>query len=296
VAHAGDLQDGHTGNLVRVPQGVNRLPEPPIAAKVLAVAAVLFIHGAFVGGWCWAGWRKLFQARGLRSAAPDLRHHGSKDAGDERVGALSLRDYLADLEALIERMEAPPVVIGHSMGGLLAQQLAARGRVAGAILLAPAKPWGVPPTGPFELGSAAYLARIRDYWRKPIRPDFGTAAEYALERLPPEARLKAYEGFVPESGRALFEMLHWPMDWTMASHVEQWRVRCPMLVLAAERDRMMPPTTVRLIAAKYAHVSAYREAPRAGHWLIGEPGWEKLAEECAAWAAQRLTPRRGAAR
>lgn len=245
---------------------------------------VLFLHGAFVGGWCWSGWRTVFEARGFRTVAPDLRHHGKRDAGDERLGQIGLRDYLSDLEALIDGMRAPPVAIGHSMGGLLVQHLAARGKLAGGVLLAPAKPWGIPATGAFEIGSAAYLGRIRGYWQRPIRPDFGTAAEYALDRLTPEERVKTYAGFVPESGRALFEMLHWPMDWSMAAHVDGWRVRCPLLVLSAERDRMLPPSTVQLIAAKYAHVASYREVPRAGHWLIGEPGWEALAEECAAWS------------
>jgi non-heme chloroperoxidase len=248
------------------------------------VAPILFIHGAFVGGWCWAGWRKLFEARGLRTYAPDLRYHDGD--GDERVGTVSLRDYLSDLEALIDTLDAPPLAIGHSMGGLLAQMLAARGKLSGAVLLAPAKPYGIPATGAFEIGSAAYLMRIRNYWQRSIRPDFGTAAEYALDRLTPEERIVAYEGFVPESGRALFEMLHWPMDLTMAAHVDGWRVKCPLLVLAGELDRMMPSTTVRLIAVKYAHVAAYREAGRAGHWMIGEAGWEKLAAECADWAQQ----------
>jgi len=257
-----------------------------------AVASILFIHGAFVGGWCWSGWRKLSQARGFRTLAPDLRHHGQAEAGDERLGTLSLRDYLADLEMLIDGLPEPPIAIGHSMGGLLAQQLAARGKLAGAILLAPAKPWGIPATGPFEIGSAAFLGRIRGYWQRPIRPDFGTAAEYALDRLQPAERVKVFDGFVPESGRALFEMLHWPMDWSMAAHVDGWRVRCPMLVLSAERDRMLPSSTVRLIAVKYAHVASYRELPRASHWMINEPGWEALAEECVDWALRTSGRRR----
>jgi pimeloyl-ACP methyl ester carboxylesterase len=128
--------------------------------------------------------------------------------------------------------------------------------------------------------------RIRNYWQRPIRPDFGTAAEYALDRLAPEARIGVYDGFVPESGRALFEMLHWPIDFTLAAHVDAWRVTCPLLVYAAERDRMMPPSTVRLTAAKYAHVARYRELDGAGHWLIGEPGWETLAADCAAWVEE----------
>jgi len=47
----------------------------------------------------------------------------------------------------------------------------------------------------------------------------------------------------------------------------------------------MPPSTVRLTAAKYAHVAQYRDVPQAGHWMIGEPGWERLAAGCADWVA-----------
>ena len=242
---------------------------------------VLFIHGAFIGSWCWAGWRQAFARAGFRTQAPDLRHHGAAEAGDQRLGRVGLEDYVADLAQAIAADGEIPIVVGHSMGGLIAQLLAARGLARAAVLLAPARPWGIPPTGPYELGSAASLARIRNYWQRPIRPDFATAAAYALEHLPAAAQRKAYAGFVPESGRALFEMLHWPFDWSMAARVEPWKVRCPVLAVAGGRDRMIPPSSVRLIAAAYG--ATYEEAPAHGHWLIGEPGWQRLAARCLAW-------------
>ncbi|MDE3117332.1 MAG: alpha/beta fold hydrolase, partial [Pseudomonadota bacterium] len=117
---------------------------------------VVMIHGAFSGGWAFEHWRDLFEAHGHPVYTPTLRHHQAGAATDE-LADTSLTDYAADLEALLDGIGEPAVLIGHSMGGLLAQMLAARGRAAALVLLAPSAPWGVLPSTPFELMSAQAL-------------------------------------------------------------------------------------------------------------------------------------------
>ena len=111
------------------------------------------IHGAFCGPWSLDGLKEKFEAAGYRVTAPALRFHDVKPA-PAALGTTGLDDYAADLEEEIEALKAPPILVGHSMGGLLAQMLAARTDVAALILLAPSAPWGVPPTTLFEIGAA----------------------------------------------------------------------------------------------------------------------------------------------
>ena len=75
----------------------------------------------------------------------------------KELGRTSLLDYAADLEKLIAGLDDKPVLVGHSMGGLLAQMLAARGLARACVLLAPSAPWGVLPSTMFEIASAQHF-------------------------------------------------------------------------------------------------------------------------------------------
>ncbi len=89
--------------------------------------------------------------------------------------------------------------------------------------------------------------------------------------------------FVHESGRALFEIaLPW-LDSTKAAHVDPRRVTVPLLFVAARQDKLVPPDVVRRTAKRYAHVSEYLEYDKQGHWVLGQPGWERVAEQAEAW-------------
>jgi len=111
------------------------------------------IHGAFCGPWSLEGLQQKFQDAGYAVTAPCLRFHDQAPP-PAALGTTGLADYGADLEEEIKHMDAPPIVVGHSMGGLLALQLASRVPVRALILLAPSAPWGIPPTTLFEIGAA----------------------------------------------------------------------------------------------------------------------------------------------
>ena len=110
---------------------------------------VLMIHGAFCGPWSLEGLQQKFQDAGYAVTAPCLRFHDQAPP-PAALGTTGLADYGADLEQEIKHMDAPPIVVGHSMGGLLALQLASRVPVRALILLAPSAPWGIPPTTMFQ--------------------------------------------------------------------------------------------------------------------------------------------------
>jgi pimeloyl-ACP methyl ester carboxylesterase len=239
------------------------------------------IHGAFCGPWSLDGLKRKFEDAGYAVTAPCLRFHEGKPP--PALGTTGLGDYAADLEEELKALEQAPILVGHSMGGLLAQQLAARNEVKALVLLAPSAPWGIPPTTLFEIGAAQALHLHPGYWNRVLEPNRDVALAHSLDKLPRHMRDAIYDRLVPESGRATFEIMNWGLDLNHASGVDAEQVTAPLLFLTGSDDRINPPTTVARIAALYGNRATHEVFDGMGHWLIGEPGWEKLAERALIW-------------
>ncbi|HVV64467.1 MAG TPA: alpha/beta hydrolase [Rhizomicrobium sp.] len=243
---------------------------------------LVMIHGAFGGGWCFDAFRAPFEAA-YAVHAPNLRHHDGAQAPARALASTSLLDYLADMEKLIATFDEVPILLGHSMGGLLAQMLAAKGLAKALVLLAPSAPWGVLPTTLFEIAAVQALLAGGDYWNAPLAPNFAVAAAHALDKLPEDERRAVYARFCPESGRAAFEIMQWPFDLRCASRAPARHVTCPVLCLVGSEDKINPPSTVARIAARYDGRSRLEVLDGRSHWLIAEPGWEDVAGRALAW-------------
>ena len=172
---------------------------------------VVMIHGAFCGPWSLDGLKEKFQAASYAVSVPPLRFHDEKRSSPA-LATTGLADYAADLEEKIRALKASPILVGHSMGGLLAQMLAARVKVAALILLAPSPPWGVAPTTLFEIGAAHAMHLQLCHWNHVLEPNRDVALAHSLDRLPREMRGEVYGRFVAESGRAMFEVMNWALD------------------------------------------------------------------------------------
>ncbi|HTO39344.1 MAG TPA: alpha/beta hydrolase [Rhizomicrobium sp.] len=252
-------------------------------AKAPALPPVVMIHGAFCGGWVFDGLRTSFEAKGYKVHTPTLRYHDCGNNPPALLGTTSVLDYAADLEKDISTLKSAPILVGHSMGGLLAQMLAARNGVHALVLLAPSAPWGMLPSTMFEYASAGAMFFAGDFWSKPIQPSYDIAASNALDMLPPEDRSRIFARFVPESGLATFEIMHWALDARRATAVDANKVTCPVLCLSGRYDKVNPPATVRRIAQRYRNRAVYEDLDDHSHWMLGEPGWEKIAERAQDW-------------
>jgi pimeloyl-ACP methyl ester carboxylesterase len=140
------------------------------------------IHGMCCGGWFWENFKEYFENEGYRCLAPTLRFHDVDPGADPhpQIGTISLLDYAEDLENLIRKQETPPILMGHSMGGLLSQMLGCRGLAKALVLLAPASPSGIIALRPSVIKSFKSGLTRWGFWRKPFRQTF-MEAEYASQ-------------------------------------------------------------------------------------------------------------------
>ena len=246
-------------------------------------APIVMVHGAFCGGWTFEKFRAPFEAAGHKVIAPDLRGHAAADSPGAVTG-LSMTDYAKDVAALCAEQGEPAILLGHSMGGLVAQLAARRTRVRAVVLLAPSPPWGVAGSSMEEAVTAVGLHAMGAFWAQPVSPDKTLMRSYSLDRLPEAEREAAVARLRSESGRALWETLNWWMDPFMTTSIGAGPLEAPSLVMVGARDVVHPPATARTIAERVGGLC--RELPKMSHWLPGETGWEMVAETALDWLAE----------
>ena len=237
------------------------------------MTTVVMAHGAFCAGWAFDRFRAPFEARGWRVETPDLRR--------PPVGGRSIRDYVSDLATLCAELPERPVLVGHSMGGLVCQLAARRTQPKALVLLAPSPPWGIPGSTLEEAVSAVAAALIDPLWLGAVEPDLTLARRFSLDRMPLEERDAVAARMGPESGRAIREVLNWWLDPFMTTSVGAGPIGCPALVIAGERDQVHPPGTARQTAERIG--ATFEVMPGMSHWLVGEPGWEAVADTALRW-------------
>ncbi len=246
---------------------------------------VLMIHGICSGGWCFENYRARFEAAGFECITPNLRLHEQRTLSDieiDQLAELSILDYAADLEALILTLPERPIVLGHSLGGLLAQILASRGLCQASILLTSVPPKSVPALSSGVIGAFSGVVTTPGFWKKPFKLSALAARRFLFNRVS-SVQLPALEAkLCLESGRVLFEAAFPWLDKRNATYVNFKKVTCPMLVIAGGEDQLTPRAVVRKIAKKYPQ-ARYQEYVNQSHWLVGEEGWELVAGDIIHW-------------
>jgi non-heme chloroperoxidase len=160
---------------------------------------LLLVHGTHAGAWMYERWLPWFEARGHRCVAIDLPGHaGAPLPAGATLGKIGFDAYVDSAHEAANAL-GRPIVIGHSLGGLVAQALAERDAVRGAVLVSPAPPRGIPVIGVrmlrYQLRDlpAVLLARA-------LHPSWPTMRDLVLNRVPPAERRALFERLGPESG------------------------------------------------------------------------------------------------
>jgi alpha-beta hydrolase superfamily lysophospholipase len=268
---------------------------PSVDRPPSAPDTIVLIHGLWLTGLSWEHWVERYTARGYRVVARSwpgmegdlgaLRHDPSG------VAALGVTEIVDHYDAMIRELERPPIIMGHSFGGLITEILLDRGLGACGVALAPA-----PAKGIFVLPFASLKSAF-----PALKNPFATHRAVALtleqfhyaftNHLSEEETVPLYERYaVPGPNHVLFQASLANFNPHAATTVNFDNAdRAPLLLLAGGQDHVVPASVTeanyRLFARSPA-VTAFREYPERTHWTVGQDGWEDVADYALEWAVE----------
>jgi pimeloyl-ACP methyl ester carboxylesterase len=241
----------------------------------------LLIHGMCCTGDVWRNFQRFYEERGHRVFAPTLRPQDRvRRRPPASLRALRFAQYVDDLDQEIDRIEQQTgggvTVVGHSMGGLIAQALAERNRPNAAVLISPTATADVRTVLMTGFWTAFAAARAAKLTPAAIFPHRAVADWLVFNQVPAAERDAHHAAMVHESGEAFADF--------RVHRIDEQKIRIPVLTIAARRDRLVPAVLVRLTAKKYEKIGgAFKEYAHHGHWLYSEPGWETVAADILDW-------------
>lgn len=234
---------------------------------------VVLIHGTWSRGDSWGPARAAFEERGYTVHTPTLRHHELPlEEGAPKIAPLSMRDYTDDLAALVDSLDSTPLLVGLSLGGLLAQLVAARTRHAGVVAACPTPAAGIFAPTPATLRSfgsvfGRHFLQPRP-WANPLYPTtWQRFRRWVANAQTEEVAREVFADFVCESGRAYCEIVFPFLDRGKAATVDFAAITTPVLAIRGEHDRMVPPEIAAKTAARYQR-GTHVQIPRSDHLVF----------------------------
>ncbi len=250
---------------------------------------VVFVHGMYMNSLCWEHWRARFQGKGYTCLAPDWPGRDQpvnvlrERHPDPQLGKLTLSQVVAHFAERLRELDEKPILIGHSMGGLVVQLLMQKDLAAAGVAIDSAPPAGVlstrwsflkanwPHITPFvSLGS-------------PIRMTFERYQYAFVNGLPLAEQRASFDRYVvPESRRVPRESL--------TAWVNFKKAHAPLLLIAGSADHIIPPGLNRSNYRRYKHspsVADFKEFAGRTHFIIGQQNWEEVADYVLAWLKEK---------
>jgi pimeloyl-ACP methyl ester carboxylesterase len=202
---------------------------------------------------------------------------------------IGIEEVLAHYGKVIRSLSEPPIIMGHSYGGLITQLLIDRGLGAAGVAID-----SVPPKGILILPVSTYSALLPAFlqpstYKKTFIFTFKKWwSVFANTLSETEARDAFQEQVIPASGRSIFQAALANLTPNSLATVDfRNNSRPPLLLIGGERDVIMPAALNRKNFRKYhqgSAITAYKEFPGRSHYIIAEKGWEEVAQYAIDWA------------
>ena len=248
---------------------------------------IVFITGAFVSSDCWNDWKIYFEQQGYNTIVPAWPY---KDAPactlrqrhpDADVAGQRLANLTAYFENIVKELPEKPILIGHSMGGLITQLLLQKDMAAAGIAIHSLQPQGI-FTFKFSFYKAGWAALgFFTDTKKTYLMSFPEWQYAFTNGMPYEEQKEAYYNLlVPESKLLIRDAT------TNAAKVDFTRPHAPLLFLSGSTDRFIPASLNYTNYKKYTHresVTAYKEFAGRNHFVLGQPGWKEHADFILNW-------------
>ncbi|RKE23606.1 alpha-beta hydrolase superfamily lysophospholipase [Streptomyces sp. TLI_171] len=249
---------------------------------------VVFIHGAWMHALSWESWAERFASRGYLARTPgwpgepatarEAREH--PDALPD-TGLAGLAEHYA---AIVRSCEAPPVIVGHSVGGLVAQHLLGAGLGQAAVAIAPAPVNEVGPC-PGHTGADAGDGAVVLLSRLRFRDAFANT-------VGPEEAERLYDRYVvPVPRRLLDDLGCGGRPRSPSALVDVGNVaRGPLLLVSGQEDLLVPDAATRAAYKAYGDstaTTALKQFADRGHSLVVDAGWRSVADHVLGWLDER---------
>jgi pimeloyl-ACP methyl ester carboxylesterase len=261
-----------------------------------APTPVVFIHGLWLHASSWDPWVDLFREAGYAPVAPGWPGDGESveqsRANPDAIANRGIDEVTNHYAEIIRGLEQPPIIIGHSFGGMIAEKLLGQDHGAAAIAIDAAQIKGVLPLPLSSLRATvpvfknpANIHHAVSLTANEFRYSFGNAVS-------PEESDELHEKYtIPAPGRPLFEAavanfsLHSP-----AKVATENEGRGPLLLIMGGQDHTVPEVITKATLKQYRRSSAVTELMEfadRGHSLTIDSGWREVAQGCLNWLAEK---------
>ncbi len=253
---------------------------------------LMLIHGAWLSARSWENFADYFEKRGFAVSAPEWpRKHGDVEelrTDSDELAGLGLDEIVDHYETLIRALGQPPVLIGHSFGGLIVELLLDRGLGRAGVALSPAPPKGilVLPFSALKAVSPALAHPSKWHGVVSLTPEEFTYG--FVNTFTPEDAAAAYERYaVPETGQVFYEAGFANFRMNPPTEVDfKNDERAPLLIVGATEDHTIPASVAEKQYKKYERSSAqtdYVEFEGRPHLLMAAEGWDEVAASIDGW-------------
>ncbi len=242
---------------------------------------ILFVHGMWHAAWCWKEYfLPYFAEHGYLCHAVSLRGHGGSE-GRERLRWTSMADYVDDVDQVVNQIGTSPILVGHSMGGMVVQSYLESHEASAAVLLAPAPPNGVFITAVryFSRHPVSFLKANLTLRMFPVVSTPSLVRDAFFSQDIPQEELRKYSSLMQDdSYRAYLDMICLDLP-----HPK--RIRTPILVLGAANDTIFSPA--QIAAAARAYDTEAEMFPNMAHDMMLEPGRQAVADRILTWLGEK---------
>jgi pimeloyl-ACP methyl ester carboxylesterase len=255
---------------------------------------IVLIHGLWMTPLSWEKWIDRYQNAGYEVLAPawpgmdgDIDALRADPSAIEHLGIEEIVDHY---DAIVRGLPSPPIIMGHSFGGAFAEVLLDRGLGAAGVGIDAAAVKGITKLPFAQLKSAFPVLKnpANNHRAVALTPsEFHYAFTNTMSDEESQAAFDRYA--VPGPGRVLFQGAFANFNPRAATHVDFHNDdRAPLLLIAGEDDHTVPAVVDRSAAKHYRKSSAiteYKQFPGRAHFIIGQDGWEEVADYALDWAA-----------
>jgi pimeloyl-ACP methyl ester carboxylesterase len=253
---------------------------------------IVLIHGAWLAPNSWENFERFFTERGYEVLLPEWpRKADGVDAQRRDPSALAgmgIKEVVDHLEAFIRQLPEPPIIIGHSFGGLITLMLLDRGLGSLGVAMEPAQPKGILNLPPQQLKAVSPALAHPSKRKGVVTLTFDQFKYGFVNTFTPEAAHAAYERYaVPETGRIFYQAGFANLNPRAENEIDYGKPdRAPLLITAAEKDHTIPASVSRSIYKKYRKSPAktdFVEFAGRPHLVMAGDGWEEVAGSVANW-------------